>query len=43
MFRMETWSVVNKVASYMLGFGLAHSNPNVFPHTQACVFSGGRL
>ena len=42
-FRMETWSLVNKVASYMLGFASAHSNPKVFPHTQAFVFSGGRL
>ena len=39
---METWSLVNKVASYMLGFASAHSNAEVFPHTQACVFSGGR-
>ena len=42
-FRMATWSVVNKVVSNMLGFGLAPSNAKVFPHTQACVFSGGRL
>ena len=42
-FRMATWNVVNKVVSYMLGFGLAPSNAKVFPHTHACVFSGGRL
>ena len=30
---METWSLVNKVASYMLGFASAHSNAEVSTYT----------